>query len=105
MVKFDYSGHELPTLAQREVLELIAEECAEVTQRVIKILRFGLEEAQANQPLTNKQRLALELGDLLEVLAKANELGCIDEYIVEFGRSVKREKLKQYLRYQEEIPS
>lgn len=47
------------------VLAVVAEECAEVAQRVTKALRFGLKEVQPGQEYTNAQRIMHELADLL----------------------------------------
>lgn len=49
------------------LLTCLAEECAEVGQRVSKALRFGLREVQPGQPLTNADRILDELRDLFAV--------------------------------------
>lgn len=46
------------------LLLCLAEECDEVGQRVMKALRFGLDEIQPGQPLNNAQRIVEELKDL-----------------------------------------
>lgn len=64
-------GQEL-TSAERELLEILAEECAEVVQRVTKILRFG----KRRNPWDGKDnvdRLENELGDVV-ALVEALEL-------------------------------
>ena len=50
------------------LLICLAEECNEVAQRVNKALRFGLTDIQEGQELTNRQRIRLEVNDLLGVL-------------------------------------
>ena len=45
----------------------LAEECAEVQQRITKALTYGLTEKQPGQGLDNNERLALELDDLFGV--------------------------------------
>lgn len=50
------------------LLICLAEECSEVSQRVSKALRFGLQEIQPGQDLTNAQRIVGELVDLLAVV-------------------------------------
>jgi NTP pyrophosphatase (non-canonical NTP hydrolase) len=50
------------------LLSCLIEECAEVIQRATKAQRFGLREVQPEQELTNEQRLAAELDDLLGTL-------------------------------------
>ncbi len=46
------------------LLVSLAEECAEVAQRATKALRFGLDETQPGQPISNAVRLVDELEDL-----------------------------------------
>lgn len=60
------------------LLSCLAEECAEVAQRVSKALRFGLAEIQPGQPLTNAQRIEQELTDLIAVAAKLNDENILD---------------------------
>lgn len=50
------------------LLTILAEECAEVAQRVSKALRFGLHEIQEGQPLNNADRILAELRDLDEAV-------------------------------------
>lgn len=52
---------------QEHLLTCMAEECVETAQRITKALRFGLQEVQPGQPLTNLQRINFELTDLLGV--------------------------------------
>jgi NTP pyrophosphatase (non-canonical NTP hydrolase) len=49
------------------LLTCLAEECAEVAQRVSKALRFGLAEVQPGQDENNAERIAGELNDLFAV--------------------------------------
>ena len=48
--------------AQKEILLIAQEECAEVTQAISKVFRFGIDEVYNDR--TNKQRLTEEVGDL-----------------------------------------
>lgn len=76
---------------QREVLLIAQEECAEVTQAISKIFRFGMD-AEYNGA-TNKQRLTEELGDLycmIELLLESNIIG---RYELLEAAAKKREKL------------
>lgn len=50
------------------LLVVLAEECAEVAQRVAKALRFGLTEVQPGQPYTNAERIVNEVNDLIAVV-------------------------------------
>lgn len=47
------------------LLTILIEEAAEVQQRATKMLRFGIDEIQPEQPLTNRERIVDELNDLL----------------------------------------
>ena len=49
------------------LLTILAEECAEVAQRVSKALRFGVLEVQPGQEKTNAERIVEELIDLKAV--------------------------------------
>lgn len=52
---------------QQYLLTCLAEECAEVAQRATKAIRFGMDEVQPGQQLTNFDRLQHELNDLMAV--------------------------------------
>ncbi|MBQ0600896.1 hypothetical protein J7S78_13945 [Klebsiella oxytoca] len=55
------------------LLDVLSEECNEIAVRASKAIRFGLEEIQPGQTLTNAQRLALELDDLYGAIEMLNE--------------------------------
>lgn len=52
---------------QEYLLTCLAEECAEVAQRCTKALRFGINECQPGQELSNEERLNIELNDLFTI--------------------------------------
>lgn len=52
---------------EEQLLTCLAEECAEVIQRISKQLRFGTDEQQEGQALNNIQRTTEELFDLTAV--------------------------------------
>lgn len=58
---------ENPLTFDQHLMVCVAEECDEVGQRIAKALRFGLNEVQPGQGLTNAQRISGELTDLLVV--------------------------------------
>lgn len=55
------------------LLICLAEECAEVTQRVTKTLRFGEDEIQPGQDFDNTDRLSFELCDLVAIVELLQE--------------------------------
>lgn len=81
----------------REILLILQEECAEVTQAISKCFRFGPDQMKPGKDRTNISMLQEELGDLLamiELLTKqdvgVSEVGLIDAKIAKF------KKLKQW---------
>jgi len=65
------------------LLACLAEECAEVAQRVSKALRFGLREVEPGQASDNADRIADELADLIAVGEILVQEGIIPDPIVE----------------------
>jgi hypothetical protein len=57
------------------LLICLSEECAEVSQRASKALRFGLQEVQSGQEQTNAERIAQEFQDLLAIIEMLEEAG------------------------------
>ena len=83
------------------LLMILAEECAEVAQRVSKALRFGLDEVQPGQELTNEQRIWGEMNDLAgvgEMLIEARKSGGLCREAVE----AKKAKVEKFLAYSEQ---
>lgn len=86
----------LPTPREREILTCLIEECAEVTQRATKAIRFGLGETQPGHTLTNLQRLSSEVGDLLGMVDLATRAGLVDSAAVEGFRLEKPRRFERY---------
>lgn len=61
------------------LLSILAEECCEVGQRVMKIERFGLDEVQPGQTLTNRQRLSTEVNQLMAMVDSLHALGILPD--------------------------
>jgi NTP pyrophosphatase (non-canonical NTP hydrolase) len=81
---------------EHEILLIAQEECAEVIQAVSKCFRFGLDNIKPGKPLTNRQHLAEELGDLQAMIDL-----CITHDLVNFEEVIrasenKIEKLKKW---------
>jgi len=81
----------------KEVLLITQEECAEVTQAISKVFRFGLNERWP-EPInpTNKERLEEEVGDLLCMIDIMVENGIISDEKLNKARTSKRGKLKTW---------
>ena len=80
----------------REILLILQEECAEVTQAISKVFRFGM---GAEHPVTKKrnlQSLEEEVGDLLCMIDIMIEKCIISDSNVNAARKAKREKLKTW---------
>lgn len=86
-----------PTPYQRELLEILIEECAEVQQRATKMLRFGVMGVQPGQTLTNAQRLSHEVGDVLQVLTHVQRAGMTNRDDVLLGMTNKQRQLAKYM--------
>ena len=81
----------------KEILLITQEECAEVTQAISKVFRFGLNERWP-EPInpTNKERLEEEDGDLLCMIDIMVENGIISDENLNKARNNKRQKLKTW---------
>jgi NTP pyrophosphatase (non-canonical NTP hydrolase) len=78
-----------------EVLNITLEECAEVTQAISKVFRFGFYSEHPNTPgITNKMHLEEEIGDLLCMLEILQDKGYLDSNNIAAAFHNKREKLK-----------
>ena len=79
-----------------EILVILQEECAEVSQVISKIHRFGL---QGFNPLTeeyNDELLHKEVGDLLCMIDLCIKNNILRESDLVFHQELKREKLKKW---------
>lgn len=87
----------LPSAREREILNIIIEECAEVQHRACKALRFGLSEVQPGKHLSNAERLSDEIGDLFAILDLAVEERLLPEDRIRAAIFAKKEKLKTFM--------
>lgn len=90
---------------EQHLLVMLMEECDEVSQRASKALRFGINEVQEGQPLTNAQRIMYEFADLVaivELLEEENLLGS-DEVTFQRAVALKKEKVKKWLSYSKSV--
>lgn len=78
----------------REVLLITQEECAEVTQAISKVFRFGMDEVYNGK--SNREHLQEEIGDLICMLQIMEEKSIIDWTKVSLYASMKRDKLAKW---------
>lgn len=88
---------------EEHLLTIAAEECAEVAQRLSKALRFGMDEVQPGQELTNRERIYEEYWHLRAVLGmcEIDAWGTSsDSTAAEGGKVLKVEQFLEYSRQQ-----
>jgi len=76
---------------QKEILLITQEECAEVTQAISKVFRFGMEDSYNGE--TNKAHLEEELGDLMCMIDLVIDSGMVSESAVMAAKAEKMNKL------------
>lgn len=81
---------------QREVLYITQEECAEVTQSISKIFRFGFDARYPVDGDNNRQKLTEEVGDLVAMVRLMIDFDIIDMDELENAANRKTEKLKKW---------
>jgi len=82
---------------EEHLLIILAEECNEVAQRAAKALRFKLtdhEGTEPNQLYTNKERLIIEVNDLLAVLEM---IFGEQDFVSQMLKEDKKRKVEKYL--------
>lgn len=88
---------------KEHLLSCLAEECAEVAQRVSKALRFGLDDVEPGQDKNNQERLQHELVDLMAVIGIVASAGMINDdlsHMEQIDRKVA--KVEKFLAYARE---
>lgn len=81
---------------EREVMNILSEECAEVIQAISKCHRFGLDNYKPGKPKTNREHLEEEIGDLLAMVEILRDMGVVDVSTIELAKKAKFEKLKKW---------
>jgi NTP pyrophosphatase (non-canonical NTP hydrolase) len=76
----------------QEILLITQEECAEVTQAISKVFRFGMEDEFKGQ--TNREHLEEEIGDLMCMIDLLIDSGMISESAVMTAKNEKLNKLQ-----------
>ena len=75
----------------KEILLITQEECAEVTQAISKVFRFGMDDEYKGQ--TNREHLEEEIGDLMCMIDLLIDNGVISESAVMTAKHEKLNKL------------
>ena len=81
---------------QEEILCILQEECAEVSQVVCKIRRFGIDEINYHSNKSQQETLEDEIGDLLCLIDIAIERKMLNLDRLYQAKANKREKLKTW---------
>jgi NTP pyrophosphatase (non-canonical NTP hydrolase) len=81
---------------QKEVLHITQEECAEVTQAISKIFRFGFDMRYPVDGDSNREKLMEEVGDLVAMIRLMIDFDIIDMDAIEKAADNKMEKLKRW---------
>jgi NTP pyrophosphatase (non-canonical NTP hydrolase) len=80
----------------REALLILQEECAEVTQAISKVFRFGVLNKHPELQHNNKERLEEEVGDLLAMIDILVSSGFLNDSNLNQALKNKKEKLKKW---------
>ena len=87
---------------QAELILIFMEECAEAAHRASKLSRFGIDETQPGQTLTNRQRLSIEYGQIIAIASLLSQEDMISELVVQHAVDEKKEKLRKYMQHSKE---
>jgi NTP pyrophosphatase (non-canonical NTP hydrolase) len=79
-----------------EIMYILQEECAEVTQAISKCLRFGIDNYKPGKPKTNREHLAEELGDLQAMIDLCIKFNIVGSGQVSVAADNKIAKLKKW---------
>lgn len=76
---------------EKEILLITQEECAEVTQAISKVFRFGFD--SVHKGFTNREHLEEEVGDLMCMIDLMIDNGIVRESAVMTAKNEKLNKL------------
>jgi hypothetical protein len=93
---------ELAEIQQEALMLAISKQCARAIQRGTKMLRFGVEQVQAEQDKTNADRLSREIGQLFAVIGMAMRAGVLNKDEIAAGEEEKIGKLEKYMQTTQE---
>lgn len=78
----------------KETFCILQEECAEVTQAISKVFRFGMNTVYPENTPSNKEKLEEEIGDLLAMVDILIERSILSDSAINQARINKKNKLK-----------
>jgi NTP pyrophosphatase (non-canonical NTP hydrolase) len=81
---------------EKEIMDILQEECAEVIVAISKISRFGADNFKPGKPKTNREHLAEELGDLQAMIDLCIKFNLVGSEQVSVAADNKITKLKQW---------
>lgn len=81
-----------------EILIILSEECAEVSQAAIKCVRFGMASTHPESPESNQLKLERELGDLLAMFKLLVEEHGMNEANVMEAAEAKLIKVEKFMK-------
>lgn len=79
---------------EKEILLIAQEECAEVTQAISKVFRFGFD--SVHNGVNNREHLEEEVGDLMCMIELMIDSGIVSEAAVMTAKHEKMAKLEQW---------
>jgi len=82
----------------QEILDILAEECAEVIHIISKIRRFGLNDCHPVTGKINRERLEEELSDLSAMINWSRKRGIHDFILSPEKFTAKVERVRKYYR-------
>ena len=80
----------------KEVMDILQEECAEVIQAVSKVRRFGMENSKPGTEKNNREHLEEELGDMLAMIDILMVNDVVSWSYLHAAKRAKIEKLKKW---------
>jgi NTP pyrophosphatase (non-canonical NTP hydrolase) len=92
------------TESEKQILLICQEECAEVTQAISKVFRFGYDSVYPKgSSEDNRAKLEGELGDLQAMIELMIETGIVDETNLRVASTMKKIKLKKWSNIYDEV--
>jgi NTP pyrophosphatase (non-canonical NTP hydrolase) len=80
----------------KEILLITQEECAEVSQAISKVFRFGMDDCHPVTKIANREHLEEEIGDLMCMIDLLIDHGVVSEAAVMTAKQEKYHKLQQW---------